>query len=43
MIELIEFFALYFAIFAGWGAVWFEAGRRHEKWIKREIKGGNRK
>lgn len=40
---MIEFWVIYITIFVLWAAVWFEIGRQHEKWIKREIKGDNRK
>jgi len=40
---MVEYFLFLVVILTAWSLLCFEGGRRHEKWIKREIKGGNRK
>lgn len=40
---MIEYFLFFGVILIAWSLLCFDGGRRHEKWIKREIKGGNRK
>jgi len=40
---MVEYFLFLGVIFTAWSLLCFDSGRRHEKWIKREIEGGNRK
>jgi len=40
---MVEYFLFFVVILTSWSLICFDVGRRHEKWIKREIKGGNRK